>query len=983
MPSTFELHARDFRWFPDDGVSGLRDPQRAALHAVLGHFGQSSDPALVVMPTGSGKTAVLQAVPYASGAGRVLVLTPSRLVREQIAHGFAQLDPLRRLGVLDSGVVGPRVYASRGRVAPEGGWEALRAFDVVVGTPQSLSPVIRDVPVPPDDLFDLVLVDEAHHSAARSWKALLDALPAARQVLFTATPFRRDRNGLTAKIVFTYSLRAALRDGVFGQLTYQPIVPDASDADPEVALARAAAATLRADHACGFDHRLMVRTGTKARANALLALYQHETDLRLQLVTGAQGLRHVTRVLRDLRTGALDGIVCVDMLAEGVDLPQLKVAALHTPHRSLAVALQFVGRFARTTAPNTGRATFFALASDMEVERTRLYAQGAGWDEMIPNLSDGRVARERETQAILGTFTAARMMPGQGLSTRVTAQMADVSLRSLMPYHHVKVLRVGADVDVTRTIQFPNGTEVVFSRMSAEQHTAVYILRTATRAEWTTDVRFDGVDHDLLVVYADRPTGLLFLCATNRTPSFYRHLAEQYAVIGGPTPRGLPLSQLNKVLLDLRDTRLYHLGMRSAIAGNRTESYRSVAGSAVEQSVDPTHGRKFRRGHYMGSAVEAGEKITIGVSTASKVWQNAATPIPDLIYWCKRVARKLVSDRVPWTNTGLDHLATGDEATRVPEGVVYADWHPTAYETPLRVRYTTADGRSERGQLLDLALQVEDADADTVRIALVGDAMTFRATFRLHDSPHFIADSTNTTDVLIDGGREDRSVLSYLNSYPPTFYTAEFASLEGRNVFPAQAPDLTPFDRERIEVIDWAHEGIDIREEIGPPGGTSIHAYLERRLLASDAAVVVYDHAKGEMADFIAFTERAGMVRVALYHAKKSGGPRAGSRLDDASEVCSQTIKSTHWAERRRILDHVHARLRRPGSGTRFVKGDWAGLLELLGDGVYRPLVLEIVVVQPGFSASGLSTDVLAQLAAAEAFVMGGRCDRIQILGSA
>ena len=40
-------------------------------------------------------------------------------------------------------------------------------------------------------------------------------------------------------------------------------------------------------------------------------------------------------------------VVCVDMLGEGFDLPQLKVAAIHDLHKSLAVTLQFIGRFAR------------------------------------------------------------------------------------------------------------------------------------------------------------------------------------------------------------------------------------------------------------------------------------------------------------------------------------------------------------------------------------------------------------------------------------------------------------------------------------------------------------------------------------------------------------------------------------------------------------------------------------------------------------
>ena len=86
------------------------------------------------------------------------------------------------------------------------------------------------------------------------------------------------------------------------------------------------------------------------------------------------------------------------MLGEGFDLPILKVAALHSPDKSLAITLQFIGRFARTTAQNLGRATFFALASDMEIERVKLYREGAVWEEiLIPNLSgrQRRGGRER------------------------------------------------------------------------------------------------------------------------------------------------------------------------------------------------------------------------------------------------------------------------------------------------------------------------------------------------------------------------------------------------------------------------------------------------------------------------------------------------------------------------------------------------------------------------------------------------------------
>lgn len=61
------------------------------------------------------------------------------------------------------------------------------------------------------------------------------------------------------------------------------------------------------------------------------------------------------------------------MLGEGFNFPKLKIAAIHSPHKSLEVTLQFIGRFARTNAPNLGVAKFIAIPSEIEIEREKKY----------------------------------------------------------------------------------------------------------------------------------------------------------------------------------------------------------------------------------------------------------------------------------------------------------------------------------------------------------------------------------------------------------------------------------------------------------------------------------------------------------------------------------------------------------------------------------------------------------------------------------
>ena len=62
--------------------TGLRNAQIGAIHAIGSHFTLFKDePALVIMPTGSGKTAVLNLAAYLLRAKRVLVISSSVLVR--------------------------------------------------------------------------------------------------------------------------------------------------------------------------------------------------------------------------------------------------------------------------------------------------------------------------------------------------------------------------------------------------------------------------------------------------------------------------------------------------------------------------------------------------------------------------------------------------------------------------------------------------------------------------------------------------------------------------------------------------------------------------------------------------------------------------------------------------------------------------------------------------------------------------------------
>ena len=66
----------------------------------------------------------------------------------------------------------------------------------------------------PENFFDLIIVDEAHHSAAASWKRVFTRFPNAKIVNLTATPFRSDQQELEGELIFRYPVQEREHQGI-------------------------------------------------------------------------------------------------------------------------------------------------------------------------------------------------------------------------------------------------------------------------------------------------------------------------------------------------------------------------------------------------------------------------------------------------------------------------------------------------------------------------------------------------------------------------------------------------------------------------------------------------------------------------------------------------------------------------------------------------------------------------------------------------
>jgi superfamily II DNA or RNA helicase len=927
----------------------------------------------VVLPTGAGKTAVLMLAPYLLRATRALVITQSRFVRAQIAADFRALRTLKKAKALPETLEPPRVFENRRRMSTPDAWEAVRDFEVVISTPNATSPGMKGVAPPPPDLFDLVLIDEAHHSAARTWNVLLDAFPHARAVLFTATPFRRDRKEIRGRHVYTYPIQRAFDDGIYGEMVYLPVQPT-DGLTGDVALARETARVFREDAAAGHTHAVMVRAETRGRADELVTIYARETNLSLEVVHSQKSQRETEKVVSRLRAGELDGVICVNMLGEGFDLPNLKIAALHAPHRSLAVTLQFFGRFARVNGDHLGDATFLAVPEEIGNDLDALFKDSEAWGRRIRTIGQARIGAEVFRKEFIEEFE-----PNPDVVS--DAAVEDLSLYSFTLFNHVKIFQAHGDVDL-HAVPTLAGFRTERAWVNDPHSTATFLVREEVRPKWATTNGVDRIEHHLFVVHHDEQANLLFICATYREESVYREVASIF-VSGYAQP--LSLNRINRILRSYQDLELFHVGMRNRATGTVAETYRQLAGSGVHHSIAKGDSALYHRGHVFGRGVTPTGTTTVGLSSLSKVWRLEQTKIPDLVQWLGTLARDIENPTAFTTGIQLDHLDAGADLDTFPKEIVLAaDWHEVTYRTTPIVRMETSDVTSEAASVLDTDLVVDRAgvSADAIPVTLTNGERSTRLTFSLHPYPAFRYLDDAQPRWAIQRSHRHVDMATYLTDHPLRFHLADGSLIQAGELFVSRADEL-PFDTEAgMTVVDWAAAGVDISREFGAcaPPLVSIHDWLGSDLVASDAAIVFYDHRSGECADFLTVdVNEEGEPTIRLYHCKGAGGAPSGERVTDLYDVCGQVTKSVQWRSRKRLVAHVRKRL---ASGSQFLKGDLDQFAALVGTDVRFEFPLEIIAVQPGVARHKLAPRLATLLATVDRGIVSFGCRNLQVICS-
>ena len=243
------------------------------------------------------------------------------------------------------------------------------------------------------------------------------------------------------------------------------------------------------------------------------------------------------------------------------------------------------------------------------------------------------------------------------------------------------------------------------------------------------------------------------------------------------------------------------------------ESYRTITGPSGDRAIQEADGRLYDRGHCFGKALDDGNAITIGVSSASKVWSNTSDQIPELLNWCNRLAAKIATNRAAVTGSRLDLLALGEELTQVPAGVIAMTWAARVYYDPPPVLYRSAAGNVVERSLLDFGLKIAESQEGSTIFAISNADLSWLGRFALGDADAFFTSfGGDEPELIVHRANEDITLQEYLNEEMPSFFCSDLSAIEGTTRFPAP-PALQVFSDDLVEAVDWEAATVDITRE--------------------------------------------------------------------------------------------------------------------------------------------------------------------------
>jgi superfamily II DNA or RNA helicase len=941
----------------DKKIHGLRIPQIGAIHAIHAHWTVSNLPATIVLPTGIGKTETMLSTLISKQCEKILVVVPTEVLRNQIANKFISLGLLKDFGIISETAKFPLVGILLHRLHDENDVELFfNKCNVVVTTMSIVGQCTEEIQIKIASLCSHLFIDEAHHLPAKTWDIFKQKFISSYILQFTATPFREDGKSIEGKIIFNYPLKKAQEEGYFSIIKFAPVfepVPNKSDN----IIAEKAIEQLRADSKYG--HMLLARVENISRAKKVFSIYQKYSEFNpVQIHTGLKKSER-ERIRKEIISGKAKIVVCVDMLGEGFDLPELKIAAFHDIRKSLPVTLQLVGRFTRSKE-GLGDPTIIANIADVKVnnELRKLYMQSTDWNYLLPQESSLAIENEIGLQEFLDGFR------------NVTDE---ISLRNLRPAMSTVIYKTKFEIwkpdNFFNAIKLTGKYDRIFYDINLNKNVLIGYTTKKVKIDWVNVQDIFTWEWELFIIFWDSEQKLLFIHGSNNN-GFYLDLAK---AIAGESVEQFKGPQIFKCFYGINRLKLQNVGLLELLG--RLIRYTLRTGPDIEPVLTEAQKRNTIKANIFGAGFEDGQKVTIGCSYKGRIWTRKKNNIHNFTIWCSRIGSKLLND-----NNDPDEILKG---TLVPITISNRPLKmPIGIEWPEEIY-------SETETTFDFIIGSDEIPLYETEINLIKPSINESLIFEIRsndvsakykiefyqrgENSDYKIIRVDSTDVFIKYGDNKTLLSDYFDKNPPTIWFVDGSSLTG-NSYTEIKKIYKQFPSEKIENWDW--QGINLRKESQGINKSqdSIQYKVINELKKKSYDIIFDDDGSGEASDVVAIKVIETILQVELYHCKYSNKSEPGKRISDIYEVCGQAQKSIHWAEKpTELFNHLQRREPKNRKGmktSRFEVGEMERLFRLKEMSRLKRVEFRIYIVQPGLSKKIVSSEQLELLSVTENYLM-------------
>lgn len=324
----------------------LRPYQQEALDSINTFYDKGIKRQLVVLPTGAGKTVIFSHLPLTkSDSLPMLVLAHRAELLHQAKEKISWSNPHLTIEI-------------------EQGENYAGHTDVVVASVPTLGRSESDrIQKYSSDYFRSIVIDEAHHSAAPTYRRILDYFNPDFILGVTATPQRSDNTRLTdvfQEIVYYKTIQDLIKEGYLCPLVGYRIQTDTditgvqtndgdyilSQLEDAIDTSSRNATIVAAYNDLVPNQKAIVFAAGVQHANNLALSFRKE-KISTEVILGDTPSDLRQQILANFRSGQVQVLINVGVLTEGFDEPSVQAILLARPTRSTLLYTQIVGRGTR------------------------------------------------------------------------------------------------------------------------------------------------------------------------------------------------------------------------------------------------------------------------------------------------------------------------------------------------------------------------------------------------------------------------------------------------------------------------------------------------------------------------------------------------------------------------------------------------------------------------------------------------------------